>query len=183
MRAAIILAAGASRRFGRRDKLQARLGGRTLLEHVIAHARASGARRILLVGGKRHGIRGLVALRPPPGRKRLSASLAKGLGALRPVEREVLVFLADMPFAHAPRMQLRQGFDAVRPAFRGAPGHPVLMRTQAARAALGSGDAGLGGRLRTAFVPGTPAHLIDIDTPEALRRLRRHGSRVVGLRC
>ena len=107
----------------------------------------------------------------------LSTSLRAGLAALRPIEREVLIFLADMPFARAPRLRFCPGADAARPCFRGQPGHPMLVRAAPARAALGTSDRGLGAALGTAFVPGTAAHLLDIDTPTALRRAQRHGSR------
>ena len=176
LRAAIILAAGASRRFGHRNKLKVKLNNQTLLDPVIANARASGACRILLV--TRSGIRrpGLTSVRLPRSAA-LSASLAAGLAALRPIEREALIFLADMPFARSPRLRLSPGIDAVRPRFCGRPGHPVLVRVKAAKTRLGQGDQGPGRALRTTFVPGSPAHLLDIDTLAALRRARRHGSR------
>lgn len=224
MRAAIILAAGASRRFGRSDKLHARLGLCTLLQHAVCNAQAAGARRILVVramsgkvarlhvprrkpgprccgwtgrrlspgngvgaGGKTdphepYRPAGVAIIRAQAWRDGLSASLAAGLAALRPIEREVLIFLADMPFARAPQMRLAAGFDAARPAFGSRRGHPVLVRTQAAKVALGSGDKGLAGRLKTSLVPGTAANLFDIDTQDALRRARRHGSRALWLR-
>jgi molybdenum cofactor cytidylyltransferase len=176
LRAAIILAAGASRRFGPGDKLRVQLNGRSLLDHAIANAGASGACRILLV--TRSGVRrpGLTTVRLPKSAA-LSASLAAGLAALRPIEREALIFLADMPFAYAPRLRLPPGAEAARPRAQGRPGHPVLVRVKAAKVQLGKGDQGLGRTLRTAFVPGSLAHLLDIDTQAALRRARRHGSR------
>ena len=179
MRAAILLAAGASRRFGRRDKLREILAGRRLLDHALARARASGAHRVLLVTSGPLGIRGVTHVRARNAGSGLSASLAAGLAALRPVEREVLIFLADMPFAHTPRLRLRPGMDAVRPRFLGRPGHPMLVRTAGAKASLAGGDAGLRGALCTAFVRGGSGHVFDIDTVEALRLARRHGSRGV----
>ena len=177
MRAAILLAAGASRRFGRRDKLQERLGRRSLIDHALANARASGARRILLVTSAPFCLRGVTSVRCANAKDGLSASLAAGLAALRPIEREVLIFLADMPFARAPRLRLRAGLEAVRPVFRNQPGHPMLVRSQAARMRLGTGDRGLGGALRTGFVRGSAGHVLDVDTRRALRLARLHGSR------
>ena len=182
MRAAIILAAGASRRFGRRDKLRERLAGRRLIDHVIANARASGVRRVLLVTSAPIQARGVTRIRARNAQSGLSASLAAGLAALRPIEREALIFLADMPFARAPRLRLRAGIEAIRPAFRGQPGHPMLIRVRIAKDRLGKGDRGLGGALRTALVCGSAAHVLDVDTPGALRRVRRHGSRGIGRR-
>jgi molybdenum cofactor cytidylyltransferase len=182
MRAAILLAAGASRRFGCRDKLQERLAGRRLLDHAVAHVRASGVCRILLVSARPVRTRGATPVRVPDFRSGLSASLRAGLAALRPIEREVLIFLADMPFAYAPRLRLRPGVEAIRPRFRDRPGHPMLVRTHVARMRLGQGDKGLGGALATVFVPGQAGHVLDIDTVGALRLARRHGSRAVGRR-
>jgi molybdenum cofactor cytidylyltransferase len=177
MRAAILLAAGSSRRFGRRDKLKARLGSGSLLDHALANVRASGACRVILVSVHPKRIPGTTQVRAPRGQGSLSASLAAGLAALRPIEREALIFLADMPYARAPRLRLFGGANAVRPRFRGLPGHPVLVQVAAARAALAAGEAGLGRSLWMAYVPGRADHLLDIDTPAALRRVRRHGSR------
>jgi len=177
MRAAIILAAGASRRFGRRDKLRERLAGRRLLDHAIANARASGVQRVLLVTSAPIKVRGVTRILARNAKSGLSASLAAGLAALRPIEREALIFLADMPFARAPRLRLEAGIEAIRPTFRGQPGHPMLVRAGKARERLSTGDKGLAGALRTAFVQGSSGHILDVDTPHALRLVRRHGSR------
>lgn len=182
MRAAILLAAGASRRFGRRDKLREMLAGRSLLDRALANARASGAHRVLLVTAGPNWVPGVTTIRCRNARMGLSASLAAGLAALRPIEREALIFLADMPFARAPRFRLPPGVEAVRPLFRGKPGHPMLVRARTAEARLGKGDKGLRGALRTSFVPGRAGHVIDIDTVEALRTARRHGSHEPGRR-
>ena len=182
MRAAILLAAGASRRFGRRDKLKERLAGRRLIDHAIANARASGVQRVLLVTSMPVQARNIITVRAPDARSGLGASLAAGLAALRPIEREVLIFLADMPFARAPRLRLRPGMDAVRPVFKGQPGHPMLVRALAAKKRVGKGDTGLGRTLRTAFVRGARGHVLDVDTPQALRLVRRQGSCGLGRR-
>jgi len=94
---------------------------------------------------------------------------------LRPIEREVLIFLADMPFARAPRLRLGPGAEAARPAFSGQPGHPLLVRARVAKDRLGKGDTGLGRALRTTFVRGSRAHVFDVDTVAALRIARRRG--------
>ena len=179
MRAAILLAAGSSRRFGRGDKLLARLHGRPLILHALDRALEAGAGRVIVVVPSLGGRIGRTIV--PGGRVSriaarahrdgLAASLAAGLAALRPIEREVLIFLADMPFAMAPRaLRLAPGSDAARPVHKGRPGHPLLVRTAAARAIRLSGDQGLAGKLqRIRAVQGARANLIDIDTPAALR--------------
>jgi CTP:molybdopterin cytidylyltransferase MocA len=94
-----------------------------------------------------------------------------------PIEREVHIFLADMPFARATRMRIPPGYDAIRPIWRGMPGHPMLVRVSAAKAALGGGGEGLAGRIRTAFTEGSYGSIADIDTRAGLRRARLCGSR------
>ena len=181
MRAAIVLAAGASRRFGRGNKLLAEIGGRAVLAHVIARARGAAGRVIVVTGHDRARVsrvarRGGVELVHAPDRARgLSASLAAGLARLRPLDREVLLFLGDMPFVPNPRRWRRHGADAVRP---GTNGHPVLLSAAFLRSAALSGDRGLGpalARARVRQVGIVPGALADLDTPAALRRVR--GSR------
>lgn len=183
MRAAILLAAGGSRRFGRGDKLLAQLAGRALLLHALDRALAAGAGRVIVVvpsiGGRigRAIPRGGRVVRVAARRHRagLSASLAAGLAALRPIERELLILLGDMPFAAMPRsVRLPSGFAAARPVHCAEPGHPLLVRTAAARSVRLTGDQGLAPRLgAVAPLRGAPGNLIDIDTPAALRRARR----------
>lgn len=184
MRAAILLAAGGSRRFGRGDKLMAQIGGRPLLLHALDRARDAGATRVIVVlpssGGRLAraigpGRAGVIPVIARHHRAGLAASLKAGLAALRPIEREILIFLADMPFAAAPRrMRLAPGQDAVRPVWKDKPGHPMLVRVAAARRAALSGDRGLAAQLTTiGHVRGSRSALIDIDTRGALARHRR----------
>lgn len=188
---ALVLGAGGSRRFGRPDKLLAPLGRRPLFAHALAAAmRAVPVGRVMLVvpsaGGRlarraRHeggGRLRIVVAREH--RRGLGASLAAGLRAVRPIERELLIFLADMPDARVPRgLRLRPGVDAARPAWRGRPGHPLLVRSAAARRAQpGTGDRGLLAAFppdRVLAVPAGRGSGLDIDTPTALRRARRMG--------
>ena len=187
MRAALLLAAGGSRRFGRGDKLTARVGGRTLLHHALERAAGTGVQRLVVVipsfGGRIGRLaaaaasrsRGMRIVRAARHRDGLGASLAAGLSALRPIDREVLIFLADMPLATVHRrVRLGAGQDALRPVFRGKPGHPMLVRTMVARGIVNErGDSGLAGGLSAEGWRGSAANLIDIDTPAALRAFRR----------
>lgn len=186
MRVAILLAAGGSRRFGRADKLLAPIGRQPLLLHALGHTRRAAARVIVVVpslGGRvgravrAHGrVRRVVARGHRAG---LSASLAAGLRAVRPIEREIVIFLADMPFAAMPRaLRLPAGADAARPAIGGRPGHPLLVRAAAVRGMGLAGDAGLAGRLeRVTRVKGHAGHVLDVDTRAALGRARRFAPR------
>ena len=179
MRAAIVLAAGASRRFGRADKLLAPLGGKPLVCHAVAAARAARVARVVVVFSHPR-VSGVLARKPRlqlvrarQARAGLAVSLAAGLAALRPIEREALVFLGDMPFARAPQgLRLPPGAAAVRPVVNGQPGHPLLVRTAAARALPIRGDRGLAGLGPIAACRGSASNLIDVDSRRALRRAR-----------
>jgi molybdenum cofactor cytidylyltransferase len=188
LRAAILLAAGQSRRFGSGDKLKAVLGRASLFSQSLKLAQGSGAVRVIVVGGPR--VRQSAALRQVRSvrsREGIGESLSVALAALRPIEREVIIYLADMPLARLPnRITLRSSLDAVRPIWKGERGHPVLIRSQVARNVLLRCDRGLGvalARCRLAEVQGQPGNVLDIDTPAALRRLRRAGSHASRRRC
>lgn len=160
MRAAILLAAGRSRRFGPANKLMAPLNGRPLVLHALAAARAAPAGRVIVVAGAQaHRVAAAVrraggrisVVRACDHREGIAASLRAGFAALRPIERTVFIFLGDMPAVPhriASRLALhmaRGRAAAVRPAWRRRPGHPVLLRKPApARIAALRGDRGLG---------------------------------------
>ena len=143
MRAAIILAAGRSQRFGTTNKLLAFHRGKTLLRSAIEAALNAPVGRVIVVTGAdsariRNAVHAvgnsrLSTLFAPNHREGHHASLLCGLRALRQAEGEALIFLGDMP-EMAPMIWLRlakaskAGFMAVRPAFRRQPGHPVLIR-------------------------------------------------------
>ncbi len=77
-----MLAGGASRRFGR-DKAVAVLGGRTLVQRVVAAMDGAGAEEVLLVGGRPAAARGLRVRVVPdrwPGQGPLGGVIT-GLGA------------------------------------------------------------------------------------------------------
>jgi molybdenum cofactor cytidylyltransferase len=187
LRAAIVLAAGRSRRFGRRDKLAARLGGLSLLDRALICAVMSGARRVIVVH-KRRGTcsAGFVWIKAPESSEGMGGSLRAALRALRPIDREVLVFLGDMPFARVPHtLRLTVGRDALRPIFEGKPGHPTLVRTAAAKRLVPSGDRGLAAVLdprRVGVVRGGPGNMLDIDTPAMLRAARMDQARSARVR-
>ena len=95
--AAVILAAGASTRFGSPKQL-ARIGGRTLVEHVVATARAAGLDPIVTVlpsgVDTPTGAVRVVNDDPAAGQSR---SLRLGLAALEPDVGAAVVLLADQP--------------------------------------------------------------------------------------
>ncbi|HEY5225273.1 MAG TPA: nucleotidyltransferase family protein, partial [Methylovirgula sp.] len=109
--AAIILAAGQSRRFGsspQDSKVLALLAGRPLVLHVAQAALASRARPVLVVMGHASqkieaALAGLdvhFVYNPAPA-EGLSRSLKIGLEALGDEAEGALVLLADMPYVSA----------------------------------------------------------------------------------
>lgn len=183
MRAAIVLAAGRSRRFGAVNKLLIPFRGRPLMHHALAAACAAPVGRVLLVtgadprvarcarafGNPRVSIVGAVSS------SRRRDSLASALRSLRPRESEAIVFLADMPFV-APWLACRLAnrvtpeWDAVRPVWRGQPGHPVLLRDPAAALArVGQGRAPFD-PASAQTVGASRCCVIDIDRPGAFNQ-------------
>lgn len=181
---AIVLAAGEGRRFGG-AKQAAELDGRPLVRHVLELV--GGLAPIVVLGAHADRVaeavgRGVEVVRCPAWADGRSASLRAGLAALDPDEDAALILLADQPRLGvavvegtlARRDDAR--FDAVRPTFAGAPGHPVLL-TRAAldRAGELHGDEGARGllrglRLRTWAADGL-GDPRDVDTPEDLAAL------------
>jgi len=188
---AIVLAAGASRRFGS-PKLLARLAGRPVLERVLDAAAAAGLMDVVVVLGtdsaavieavtwRTERIR--VNPRPMDG---LSSSLRIGLDAAAedPTVDAVLVLLGDQPSVRpeviaavlAAAETSAQPIVRVRYADDDAP-NPLLIRRAAWALAAGlSGDRGLGPLLNeradlVAEVTAIGANP-DIDTPEDLARV------------
>ena len=135
---AIVLAAGASRRMGQPKPLVS-LGGRTILQRTLDHLRAAQVDEIVVVLGHRAGdilptLRGLgcrVVINPQH-TLGMSSSIRRGLQAVHPRSRAVLVTLGDQPYI-GPRVidRLVKVFHRDRrsivvPVFRGQRGHPVL---------------------------------------------------------
>ena len=186
--AALILAAGASRRMGGPNKLVATFGGKPLVRIAAEAALASRASSVTVVTGhEAAAIRSALAVlavafaHNPDHAAGLSTSLRAGLTALEPGLDGVVVMLADMPEIGRTEIdrlidvfQRQAGAAIVVPVCEGRRGNPVLWgaRFFADLASLG-GDAG-GRRLIAANAESLvevamgAAVTQDIDTPEAL---------------
>jgi molybdenum cofactor cytidylyltransferase len=190
---AIVLAAGASSRFGA-PKLLADLGGRPVLQHVLDALDAAPVDDVVIVLGAGHEEteraiawrrqRRVVNPRPEDG---LSSSLRVGLDAAAedPSVDAVLVLLGDQPTVRPAtiRAVVEAAASSARPFVRaryahdGAP-NPVLVRRSAWADAAGlDGDRGLGPllaahpeRVRAVDVEGANP---DVDTPADLVRLAK----------
>lgn len=182
-RVALVLAAGAARRFGS-DKLSAVFRGEPLVAHAVRAARAAPVARVILVA---HPALARSDWCPPAGVETvavtsaaLSDSLRSGLAAAGDVDG-IFVFLGDMPrVPHPMAGQLADRLGdayAAMPRYQGEPGHPVLLSPAALRDVAGlTGDCGAGKLLRTRhdviFVDtADPLVLADVDRPEDLLRL------------
>lgn len=183
---ALILAAGAGRRFGG-GKLLSDLGGVPLIRRVAEAVAGVGFAEVLVVTGAddealRAALSGLPLriIHAPDWAEGMAATLRSGIAALAPDAKGACVFLGDMPLvpvdlcARLVEAAERAGY-AARPRFEGKPGHPVAF-TRAAFADLIAltGDQGATALLRAR--PDTVAYcdtadsgaLLDIDTPDDL---------------
>ena len=193
---AIVLAAGAGRRFGG-AKLSAPWRGGVLLEGALAAAFAAPAERVIVVTGGdpavapaaeafacARGEAGRLELRHAPDWDQgLSASLREGLRAAPAAVEGGFIFLGDMPeVPHTVASLLADAFDgtadAAQPSCAGAPGHPVLLAARLfAKAMRLTGDRGAQALLQrpgavvVRVEVGAPGVTQDVDTPDALARL------------
>lgn len=190
--AALVLAAGQSRRMGTLNKLLISIDGKPMVRHAVEAVAAAGARPVIVVTGhERERVEAALAGLPvtfvdnPQHEGGLSTSLKSGLAALPEEIDAALVCLGDMPrVGEEDIRRLMAAFNPlegraiVLPTRRGKRGNPVLwakrffpeMREVA-------GD--VGARHLIGLYPEAVAEvemasdgvLTDIDTPQALARL------------
>lgn len=189
---AIILAAGASSRFGSPKQL-AELDGRPLLQHVLDTVNGVAALDpvVVVVGAHHEAV--LEGIKPGRARVALclgwdegiAASLRAGLAALHDEDdlERVLIVLGDTPLLESAVIEdvLAAAVAAppavpVRATYDGHPGHPVVLPVQLLDAAGElTGDEGARELLQGGPVllveAGGPGG-IDVDTPENLETLR-----------
>jgi molybdenum cofactor cytidylyltransferase len=186
--AAVVLAAGASRRMGRLKQLLP-LGGGTLLDAVLGAARGARLDEVVLVLGAEaerilaavdtRGARVVVAARHAEG---MGASLRAGVAALGPGVERVAILLGDQPRVSAGLVDAvlerhrESGLPAAAVRAGGVVQPPVVAdRRLWPRLLAARGDAGLRGVLRA--IPSEVATLsvegaaVDVDTPDDYRRL------------
>lgn len=183
--AAVILAAGTSRRYGSPKQL-AVVDGRSLLEKVIGAAATADLEPVVVVVP--------VWLSPPIGlddkavrwvrnpfpERGMSLSLRLGLRALGPDTPAAVILLGDQPGMQATTIKTVTGARGNRPLIAasadGVLAPPVLIERTHFHLADGlSGDVGLRDLLRAnpdlvTTVP-VPGHAVDIDTPRDLGRM------------
>lgn len=183
--AAVVLAAGESRRFGSPKQL-AVLDGRTLLEHVLERAYTAGLRPVVavvpiwLTRPAALASESLRWVRNPHPERGMSHSLQLGFAALPDEVGAAIILLGDQPTIGAEHLRAlvaargRLPFVATRAADLLVP--PVLVERDHFGAVDGStGDAGLRDLLRTrtdlVAVVESPGPLPDVDVPGDLEEL------------
>ena len=191
--AALVFAAGQSRRMGRINKLLAKIDGVAMVRRVVDAVVASKAHLVVVVTGHQSKrIREVLEGCPvefvdnPDFNEGISASLRHGLAALPEDIDGVLVCLGDMPRVSADTLNrlidtfnLEEAGSICVPAYRGKRGNPVLWARQYFRE-MGeiAGDVGakhMIGKYSDALHEVEMAEegvLIDVDSPDALAALK-----------
>lgn len=190
--AAVVLAAGRSRRMGTLNKLLIGVDGKPMVRHAVDAALAAGLAPVVVVTGhEREKVTAALAGLPvslvdnPDYVEGLSTSLKAGLGILPPEAEGALICLADMPRVSAAELKRlagafdpREGRAIVVPTRHGKRGNPVLWARQFfAEMRAVAGD--VGARHLIGAYPELVAEiemegdgvLTDIDTPQALAKL------------
>ncbi len=188
--AAVVLAAGRSRRMGAVSKLLTPLCGRPLVDYAVAAARDSMARPVIVVvGHQAASVARLLRAQPvtlvenPTYEQGLATSLRAGVAALPAGVAGAVVLLGDAPLvraAHIDRLIAAYVADARRPIcvpmFAGRRGNPVLWPARYFSELRDlAGDTGArpllarhaGQVLRVAM--DDAGVLFDVDTPHDLR--------------
>lgn len=190
--AALVLAAGQSRRMGQRNKLLAEVDGAPMIHRAAQEALASKASPVFVVTGHEHervrqALSGLELhfVDNPNYVDGLSTSLRAGIAALPAEVDGVVVLLGDMPRVTARHInRLIAAFNPLEgravcvPTYSGKRGNPVLFaRTLFPELKRVAGDVGarhlIGAHEETVaeVAMEDDAIFLDIDTPEALTEL------------
>ncbi|MFQ5534100.1 MAG: NTP transferase domain-containing protein [Sphingomonadales bacterium] len=193
--AALVLAAGQSRRMGAVNKLLQDIDGQPMLVRTVDGVLKSHAAPVVVVTGhQRDDIESALAGREvvfthnPDYSAGLSTSLRAGIDALSSGIDGVVVCLGDMPYIRPEHIdKLIAAFDPAEgraicvPTFRGKHGNPVLWSTgffPAMKELIGDVGArhliGENSDLLCEVAIDEPAIFTDIDTPQALSAVRQN---------
>ena len=190
--AAIVLAAGQSRRMGAANKMAVAVDGHPMVSRVVDAARASKASPVIVVVGHEPSVvrgildgRDVMIVENDNYAKGLSTSVIRGLNALPDDVTAFLVCLGDMPRISTAQIdRLIAAYDPVEqraicvPTFNGKWGNPILFDRRFVEEIKDlTGDRGarhlldLYPELTCEVAMPDDSVLVDIDTPEALAKL------------
>ena len=193
--AIVVLAAGQSRRMGRRNKLIETVHGEPMVRHAVRVATSGGRPVVVVTGHERDRVEAALAgfevafVHNPDYDAGLSTSLARGVAALPPGVEGVIVCLGDMPGVRTEHLErLREAFDPEAGAAicvstrRGKRGNPVLFAARFFPEMCDvEGDVGArhlvgayADLVREVEMPDDGV-LLDIDSPSALEAFRAGG--------
>ena len=190
MTAAIVLAAGLSRRMGR-PKLLLTLEGRPVIRHTVERMLAAGLSDVIVVVGPEHeairqALEGLpvrLAVNPTPEAGQAS-SVRRGIQAVSPLATVALIALGDQPWVSADVIHrllaalTAPGKRIAAPRYADGLGNPVLFAADVFPELLAlTGDRGARAVVekdasRLAVVDVAQAMPRDLDTPEDYERLK-----------
>jgi molybdenum cofactor cytidylyltransferase len=191
--AAVVLAAGQSRRMGGPNKLLEEIGGKPLVRHVVEQVLASRAKPVVVVTGhQRERVEGALSglqvtlVHNPEYAEGLSTSLKTGVAALSADADAAVICLADMPQistalidAMIDAFDPAQGALIVVPTVEGKRGNPVLWARRFFPELRDlQGDVGarhlIGANADAVheFAVDDRGVFFDVDTPEALAAAR-----------
>ena len=152
--AAIILAAGRSRRMGQFKPLLP-FGNQTVIESCVGNLRTAGIEEIVIVVGNRaediretlNSVPVTFVINPNPDAE-MSSSIKLGVGAISPTAKAVLITPVDHPAVPSSIMRSlvshwRTGDKLIQPEFEGKGGHPVLIDLAYTHELMNLGEEGL----------------------------------------
>lgn len=192
--AAVVLAAGMSRRMGTPKQLL-RIGSETILERTLNNVRASNVSEIILVLGyaadevrKTVAMQGLKVVINPDHQQGMGTSLRSGLAAVSAGATAALIVLADQPGVSSETLNhLIEGHQehkpqVIIPMYQGFRGNPVLLdRSVFTEVQALKGDVGCRGIFGDhtedilKLPVDDPGILLDIDSQDDLESLHAAG--------
>ena len=139
--AALVLAAGASKRFGDDDKLLANVNGAPIISHTLNRIKGvSFSQKLIVMDPLRPALRdvcdveGFTLIENTVAAQGMGTSIAAGVAAIKDAEA-VMVYLGDMPFITPDTitsliegLEHNPGKTIVAPFYEGQRGHPILFR-------------------------------------------------------
>lgn len=177
--AAIVLAAGASRRLGSPKQL-VMLGGETLLERAVRVAGRAGCSPVIVVLGAEAEIvlrglpEGAVPVRNDQWKEGMGASIRAGVRACEAVAAGVVVMTCDQPAVTAEHLQsLMAGPEVKASRYAGRNGVPAFFPKKYFEQLMAlKGETGARDLLRSAEALELKDGELDVDTAEDLQRAR-----------